>query len=131
MLQTYQVREYIIYIKSVQSPLLQVIFSIDILAIGPDGDIYCNICCKQINWPGQYLVPWDTSLIQVTLQTKKSSHSLRECQNCFTYFSTTYFQGEDGDRETCTRCNGKVFEAEKMITKRGLYHKENINKSKS
>ena len=41
--------------------------SIDILAIGPDGDIYCNICCKQINWPGQYVVPWDTSLIQVTI----------------------------------------------------------------
>ena len=26
---------------------------------------------------------------------------------------------------TCTpRCNGKVFEAEKMTTKRGLYHKK-------
>ena len=40
--------------------------SIDLLAIGPDGDIYCNICCKSINWPGQYEVPWDTSLIQVS-----------------------------------------------------------------
>ena len=39
--------------------------SIDLLAIGPDGDIYCNICCKSLNWPGQYEVPWDTSIIQV------------------------------------------------------------------
>ena len=70
--------------------------SIDITAIGPDNDIYCNICCKGINWPGQYVVPWDTSVIA----------------------------GDDGGRETCSRCNGKVFEAEKMITKRGLYHKK-------
>ena len=70
--------------------------SIDITAIGPDGDIYCNICCKSLNWPGQYVVPWDTAAIP----------------------------GEEGDRETCTRCNGKVFEAEKMTTKRGLYHKK-------
>ena len=37
--------------------------SINILTIGPDNDIYCNICCKGINWPGQYSVPWDTSVI--------------------------------------------------------------------
>jgi len=70
--------------------------SIDIMAIGPDNDLYCNICCHKLNWPGQYVVPWDTSVIP----------------------------GDAGDRETCARCNGKVFEAEKMTTKRGLYHKK-------
>merc|ERR1719244_1164533 len=70
--------------------------SIDIMAIGPDNDLYCNICCHKLNWPGQYVVPWDTSVIP----------------------------GDAGDRETCGRCNGKVFEAEKMTTKRGLYHKK-------
>ena len=72
------------------------LISIDLTSIGPDNDIYCNICCKSLNWPGQYVVPWDTSVIP----------------------------GEDGVPETCARCTGKVFEIEKMITKRGLYHKK-------
>ena len=70
--------------------------SIDHAAIGPDDDLYCNICCHKISWPGRYTLPVDTSVIP----------------------------GEDGDRESCPKCNGKVFEAEKMITKRGLYHKK-------
>jgi len=70
--------------------------SIDITAVGPDGDLYCNICCHKLNWPGRYIVATDTSVLP----------------------------GEDGDRECCPRCNGKVFEAEKMTTKRGLYHKK-------
>ena len=70
--------------------------SIDLAAIGPDGDLYCNICCHKISWPGRYIIPTDMSVIP----------------------------GESGERESCPKCNGKVFEAEKMITKRGLYHKK-------
>ena len=33
------------------------------------------------------------------------------------------FQGEQGDRNTCPRCYGKVFEAERMVTRVGNYHK--------
>ena len=31
--------------------------------------------------------------------------------------------GEDGDKLTCPRCSGKVFEAERMVTRVGSYHK--------
>ena len=31
--------------------------------------------------------------------------------------------GEDGDKLTCPRCSGKVFEAERCVTRVGSYHK--------
>ena len=31
--------------------------------------------------------------------------------------------GEEGDKLTCPRCGGKVFEAERMVTRVGSYHK--------
>ena len=70
--------------------------SIDLAAIGPDNDLYCKICCDKMSWPGAYTLAVDTSIIR----------------------------GDDGEKETCPKCSGKVFEAEKMITKRGLYHKK-------
>jgi hypothetical protein len=27
---------------------------IAILSIGPDDDIYCDICCHKMSWPGRY-----------------------------------------------------------------------------
>jgi len=67
-----------------------------ILAIGPDDDIYCKVCCHKISWPGRFAGSSDTAVIP----------------------------GDDGEPTSCPRCNGKVFEAEKMITKRGWYHKK-------
>ncbi len=32
-------------------------------------------------------------------------------------------QGNEGDRSTCPRCTGKVFEAERMVTRVGSYHR--------
>jgi len=66
------------------------------LAVGPDDDIYCNICCHKLSWPRDYAGSSDTAAIT----------------------------GEDGEPSNCPRCGGKVFEAEKMTTKRGLYHKK-------
>ena len=31
--------------------------------------------------------------------------------------------GDENDKLTCPRCGGKVFEAERMVTKIGSYHK--------
>ena len=36
------------------------------------------------------------------------------------------FQGEDGEQDVCPRCQGKVFEAEKMVAKCGSFHKEGL-----
>lgn len=53
---------------------------ISIMAIGPDDEIYCKICCKKISWPGSYQGATDTSIIP----------------------------GDDGEPNNCPRCNGKV-----------------------
>ncbi len=37
---------------------------------------------------------------------------------------TSIIPGEDGEPSNCPRCSGKVFEAEKMNTKRAMYHKK-------
>lgn len=71
------------------------LIDIALLAVGPDDEIYCNICCHKISWPSQYAGASDTTVIP----------------------------GEDGEPTNCPRCSGKVFEAEKMNTKKGLYHK--------
>ena len=39
-------------------------------------------------------------------------------------------QGEDGEQDVCPRCQGKVFEAEKIVAKSGSFHKEGLTKSK-
>jgi len=69
---------------------------ISLLAVGPDDDIYCQICCNKMSWPGNYAGASDTTLIT----------------------------GDEGEPTNCPRCSGKVFEAEKMNTKKGLYHKK-------
>ena len=53
---------------------------ISLLAIGPDDEIYCQICCNKISWPTNYAGASDTSLIT----------------------------GEEGEPTNCPRCNGKV-----------------------
>jgi len=69
---------------------------INILAIGPDNDIYCRVCCLKISWPSKYVGATDTTIIP----------------------------GEEGEPNNCPRCHGKVFEAEKMNSKKGFYHKK-------
>jgi hypothetical protein len=54
------------------------------------------VCCHKLSWPGKYAGASDTTVIP----------------------------GEEGEPTNCPRCHGKVFEAEKMSTKRGFYHKK-------
>ena len=58
------------------------ILDISLIAIGPDNDIYCNICCHKISWPSQYAGASDCSVIP----------------------------GDDGEPNNCPRCGGKVNE---------------------
>ena len=55
---------------------------ISLIAVGPDNDIYCNICCHKISWPSQYAGASDCSVIP----------------------------GDDGEPNNCPRCGGKVNE---------------------
>lgn len=51
-----------------------------ILAVGPDDDIYCTICCHKISWPNRFQGSSDTTLIP----------------------------GDEGEPSSCPRCHGKV-----------------------
>ncbi len=37
---------------------------------------------------------------------------------------TTTIMAEEGDKNKCPRCSGKVFEAEKMMSNKGVFHKK-------
>jgi hypothetical protein len=37
--------------------------------------------------------------------------------------NTALLKGTQGNFDTCPRCNGTVFEAEKIVSKHNLYHK--------
>lgn len=65
---------------------------------GPDGRVYCGGCHKTLR------------LMDVNLTARSA-------------VDTTAIPG-GGDRDACVKCSGKVFEAEKMVAKRGLYHKK-------
>ena len=38
-------------------------------------------------------------------------------------FDTKVIKGDSEDKDTCPRCNGKVFHAERMLSKNHSYHK--------
>ena len=66
---------------------------------GPDGYIYCRTCYKILD-----LMDYN--------QTARS------------VVDTTSIPAYQGDLSACPRCFGKVFEAEKMVAKSGIYHKK-------
>ena len=40
---------------------------------------------------------------------------------------TTTILADEGDKNKCPRCSGKVFEAEKMVSNKGLFHRKCFN----
>ena len=72
---------------------------ISLIAVGPDNDIYCNICCHKISWPSQYAGASDCAVIP----------------------------GDDGEPNNCPRCGGKVNEYAKIFSNTTLssFHLQN------
>ena len=64
------------------------------VAVGNDGDIYCKVCHKVVTAPERPQFQTDTTVIMA-----------------------------EEEKEGCPRCGGKVFEAEKMTAKQGIYHR--------
>jgi len=64
------------------------------VSVAPDGDIYCKVCYKIVTAPERPQIS-DVAIIPA-----------------------------EDEKDGCPRCGGKVFEAEKMITKSGVYHKK-------
>ena len=46
------------------------------------------------------------------------------------FWNIVDWQGEEGEQDVCPRCQGKVFEAEKIVAKSGSYHKEGFTEEK-
>jgi len=65
------------------------------VATSPDGEIYCKVCYKIVHAYERPQFQQDMTVIM-----------------------------SEEEKDGCPRCAGKVFEAEKMNTKRGLYHKK-------
>jgi len=65
---------------------------------GHDGEIYCKHC-----------------------YANKFGH--RQKSDYKGWMDVKAIPGEENDKLTCPRCGGKVFEAERMVTKIGSYHK--------
>jgi len=65
------------------------------VATSPDGEIYCKVCYKIVHAYERPQFQQDMTVILA-----------------------------EEEKDGCPRCSGKVFEAEKMNTKRGLYHKK-------
>merc|ERR1712088_829310 len=80
--------------------------SMDSLAVsvGPDQDIYCNVCLKIVSAPERPQVITDTTIIMGS--------------------------GDPENKDSCPRCGGKVFEAEKMTGKYGSYHRQCFKRKK-
>jgi len=66
-----------------------------IVMTSTDGNIYCKVCYKIAHAPDRPQVMTDLAVIPA-----------------------------EEEKDGCPRCTGKVFEAEKMTTKRGFYHKK-------
>ena len=65
---------------------------------GADGEIYCKHC-----------------------YAKKFGHRMKSDYKG--WMDVKAIQGDEGDKMTCPRCAGKVFEAERMVTRVGSFHK--------
>jgi len=65
------------------------------VSTSPDGEIYCKVCYKLVHAYERPQYQQDMTVIMA-----------------------------EEEKDGCPRCNGKVFEAEKMSTKRGFYHKK-------
>ena len=62
--------------------------------VGPEMNVFCKVCFKVVTAPERPQYQTDTTIIMA-----------------------------EEEKEGCPRCSGKVFEAEKMTAKTGLYHK--------
>merc|ERR1739846_216271 len=65
---------------------------------GADGEVYCKHC-----------------------YAKRFGH--KQKSDYKGWMDVKAIQGEENDKLTCPRCNGKVFEAERMVTRIGSFHK--------
>lgn len=84
---------------------------------GPDKDIYCRGCYgKKFGAKGYGFAGGAGGL-----QTGDFEASVSDRPTLV--FDTKLIKGDTEDKETCPRCGGKVFHAERMMSKKHSYHK--------
>jgi len=83
----------------------------------PDGEIYCKGCYGKKFGAKGYGFAGGSGF----LQTGDFEDSIADRPHISP--NVALIQGGSDDKETCPRCNGKVFHAEKMLSKNNVFHK--------
>ena len=87
-------------------------------AHGPEGEVYCKSCYESTHGrkaPTKSM-PLDTTSIQAQVSSARQARFNAG-------FQIMVALSQPGDKRKCPRCSGKVFEAEKMVSDSGWYHR--------
>jgi len=84
---------------------------------GPDDEIYCKGCYgKKFGAKGYGFAGGCGFLQSGDMETSENGRP-------HTVSDVSAIKGELNDRDTCPRCKGKVFHAERMLSKNNVFHK--------
>lgn len=96
---------------------------------GSDGEVYCSLCYKE---EFGVLSRRGRSRSRTGARSRPASYVGPQGQDGATdedalaraIVDTTSIMAESGDPSCCPKCKGKVFEAEKMASNNGVFHKK-------
>lgn len=90
---------------------------------GGDGEIYCQLCYKE---EFGVLSRRGRSRSRAGSRSRHTSGYYDDEEDALARANvdTTSIMAPQGDRSACPKCQGKVFEAEKMVSNKGLFHKK-------
>jgi len=86
----------------------------------PEEDIFCKGCYGKKYGAKGYGFAGGAG----GLQTGDLEASIAERPTLV--FDTKAIKGDEDDKETCPRCGGKVFHAERMLSKKHSFHKASL-----
>jgi len=107
---------------------------------GNDGEIYCKNCYQEeYGTHSRRSRSRTKSRVQSRAASRPNSRTRMRSRSCSipdldnlegnrimadSMINTTSIKAKLGDKDCCPRCEGKVFEAEKMVSTRGIYHRK-------
>jgi hypothetical protein len=112
--------------------------------VGDEKDIYCHHCYREefanlsrssrgrsrsrpLDSVSKMAVGLDSSFVEIVEINGNEAVDLHVDVVAQAMTETTAILADDGDKNKCPRCSGKVFEAEKMTSNRSVFHKKCFN----